>query len=231
MKLGTAISLLLGLLALGLPSNAAAQSFADGEAAYHDGRYAEAWAILRPLAEAGDTRAEDRMGLMCLFGEGAPKSLPLAVRWFRKAADQGDGQAEYRLGDIYTGIDQTQAIFWLRKAAEQGVSLAEITLGGDYENGFGVPQDNAQAAQWYRKAADQGNINAQLSLGMMYGDGRGVPKDPVTAYVWLSLAHRTDPHDILVSGERDRVAAKMSGAQLAAARRRERGWVPVAGDN
>ena len=231
MKNITAGALIGGLFALFLAGSSLAGPLEDGKAAYDGRRYAEALQILQPLAEAGNIEAQNRMGLMYLFGEGAPKDLALAVRWFRMAADQGDARAQYQLGDIYAGIDPNQAVPWLTKAAEQGLNIAQVTLGADYENGWGVGQDYAQAAAWYRRSADQGNINAQLSLGMMLSEGRGVPKDPVAAYMWLSLAHKADPHDALVTGERDRVAAKLNGAQLARANRLQRDWRPGDGKN
>ena len=57
-----------------------------------------------------------------------------------------------------------------------------------YENGQGVPQNNAEAVKWYRLAADQGLAQAQFNLGVMYDDGRGVPQDDVQAVQWYRLA-------------------------------------------
>ncbi len=34
-----------------------------------------------------------------------------------------------------------------------------------YDNGEGIPEDDAEAVKWYRKAADQGLANAQTILG------------------------------------------------------------------
>ncbi len=63
-----------------------------------------------------------------------------------------------------------------------------------YENGFGVPQDDAEAAKWYRVvaksyrlAAEQGDVVAQYDLGLMYLKGKGIPQDDVQAYAWLNL--------------------------------------------
>ena len=71
-----------------------------------------------------------------------------------------------------------------RHAAEQGDADAQSTLGFMYENGRGVPQDDAEAVRWYRLAAEQGNSLAQNNLGFMYGNGRGVP-----------AAHRARDHN------------------------------------
>ena len=37
-----------------------------------------------------------------------------------------------------------------------------------YQNGRGVPQDDAEAAKWFRLAAEQGDAEAQHNLGVMY---------------------------------------------------------------
>ena len=47
------------------------------------------------------------------------------MKWYRKAAEQGDAEAQYKLGGCYLdgeGVarDKTEALKWWRKAAEQG---------------------------------------------------------------------------------------------------------------
>jgi TPR repeat protein len=58
---------------------------------------------------------------------------------------------------------------------------AQYDLGWKYDNGEGVPQDDAEAVKWYRRAAEQGLADAQVSLGQMYADGKGVLKDDTEA--------------------------------------------------
>ena len=43
-----------------------------------------------------------------------------------------------------------------------------------YDNGTGVPQDDAEAERWYRLAAEQGHFEAQYQLGLAYDAGHGV---------------------------------------------------------
>ena len=59
-----------------------------------------------------------------------------------------------------TDFDETKA------AAEQGDAVAQNNLGYMYDNGYGVPENDAEAIKWYRKAADQGHANAQYNLGL-----------------------------------------------------------------
>jgi TPR repeat protein len=72
--------------------------------------------------------------------------------------------------------------------ANQGAAYAQFNLGVMYDNGEGVPENDAEAVRWFRKAADQGHTKAQFNLGTMYDNGEGVPENHVRAYVWLSMA-------------------------------------------
>ena len=70
--------------------------------------------------------------------------------WYRKAADQGDANAQTNLGYLYAngqGVAQdfAQAMTWYRKAADQGNAIAQNNIGDLYANGQGVAQDFAQA--------------------------------------------------------------------------------------
>ena len=53
-----------------------------------------------------------------------------------------------------------------------GGCLRAVQPGLMYDNGEGVPQDDAEAVRWYRLAAEQGNASAQYNLGLMYANGK-----------------------------------------------------------
>jgi hypothetical protein len=84
-------------------------------------------------------------------------------------------------------FDETMA------AAKQGDAYAQFNLGVMYDNGMGVPENDAEAVKWYRKAADQGDAGGQYNLGVMYFGGDGVPENNIRAYVWWSMA-KTQGH-------------------------------------
>jgi len=111
----------------------------------------------------------------------------------RKAAEQGDGAAQFKMGNAYRlglGVtkDAAEALEWYRKAAEQGEPNAQLSLGFMYESGQGVAQDYPGAVRWYRLAAEQGNASAQFDLGLMYAHGRGVAQDYPEAVRWYRKA-------------------------------------------
>ena len=122
--------------------------------------------------------------------------------------------------------DAAEAVTWYRKAAEQGDAEAQYSLGVMYDTGEGVPQDDATAVRWYCLAAEQGIARAQYSLGVMYGTGLGVPQDRAEAHMWLNLAaSRSSGADRERSvGARDRLAERMTPADLREAQRRAREW-------
>ena len=96
------------------------------------------------------------------------------VAELRKVAEQGDAQAQFRLGVCYAkgdGVaeDLREAVKWFRKAAEQGDAKGQFNLGNCYANGDGVAEDQREAVKWYRKAAEQGDALAQAALKEIEG--------------------------------------------------------------
>jgi TPR repeat protein len=91
-------------------------------------------------------------------GKGVPEDDAEAVKWYRKAAEQGHEFAQYNLGLMYANgrgvaADKNEARKWYRKAAEQGHAEAQYDLGVAYRFGTGVPEDYVTAYAWYSVAA------------------------------------------------------------------------------
>lgn len=159
-----------------------------------------------------------------------------AYRLFMPLAEQGNAEAQYRLGNIFgfglgLPLDYDEAVKWYRKAAEQGYGSAQNSLGYMYQLGLGIQQDNAKAVKWYRKAAEQGNKVAQVNLGDMYKDGKGVPRNYVQAYMWYQIvvtqSSAVDELYLWSGKERlDSVASRMTPAQIVEAERLAREWKP-----
>jgi len=83
---------------------------------------------------------------MYFNGQGVPQDYAEAMKWVRKAADQGLAIAQSKLGNMYAagqGVSQdyAEAAKWYRKAADQGIAPAQGILGAMYFKGQGVPQD------------------------------------------------------------------------------------------
>lgn len=94
-----------------------------------------------------------------------PQDLPQALAICKKAAEGGDAQAEYELGEFYykgqqTTKDLTQALNWLEKASLQGHANAQNQLGLMFFRGEGVPANNIQAYIILKMAAVNGAEDA-----------------------------------------------------------------------
>lgn len=153
------------------------------------------------LANNGDVEAMDTLGAAYEDGEddedcgilGIEKNLEEAVKWYRKAAEQGYAPAQDSLGDCHhfghgVDVDYVEAVKWYRKAAEQGYRFAQFSLGMCYHFGHGVDEDDIEAVKWYRKAAEQGFDYAQFWLGKCYYFGYGVDIDYIEAVKWYRKA-------------------------------------------
>jgi TPR repeat protein len=144
-------------------------------------------ADVRAKAEKGDAQSQYELARAFYLGElGVAQDYVQAVKWYRKAAEQNLGYAQYDLGLCYfagAGVakNYVEAVKWVRKAAEQGLASAQCFLGGCYGQGQGVAKDELEAMKWYRKAAEQNDASAQCGLGACYAFGAGVAKDYLEA--------------------------------------------------
>jgi TPR repeat protein len=199
----------------------------EGVAAINHGDYFSAYNEFKALADQGDARAQNRVGVMNDIGQGIPQNYSEALRWYRMAAEQGLVDAQYNLALMYIkgkGVmqDTSEAMKWLLKAAEHGQPRAQNTLGYMYTTGQGIPQNYAEAEKWYRHASDQGFAPAQCNLGLMYLNGQGVPQDLVLAHMWFNLAVTGGYAD--AQKWRDSVAAKLTPSQLSEAQSLATKW-------
>ena len=96
---------------------------ADGEfTARHD---AKGIALVRPLAEAGNARAQIRLGDASAEGRGVERNPTIARDWYEKAASAGEINAMLRLGAMFKGVNNNLAYIWYGTAAQLGSSAAK----------------------------------------------------------------------------------------------------------
>ena len=212
------------------PGAASQPSADDAAAAYKQGDYATAIRLIQPDAEAGVASAQLLLGMIYVQGgDGVTQDDAEAVKWFGKAAAQGDDKAQFNLGLMYEkgrGAPQNyaEAVKWYRKAAERGHIAAQTNLATMYAGGHGVPLNNAEAVRWFRKAAEQDDPVSQFNLGVAYAKGLGVKRDTTQAYLWFSLA--SDNGQKAAAGARDQLATTMTPYQIAEAKKLVRNWKP-----
>jgi serine/threonine protein kinase len=158
--------------------------------------YAEAFKLALPLAQSNDSEAADILGQIYESGLNGQKSDEQAFVWYRKAAEEGNADAEHALGYFYllgkggAPLSESEAVYWFRSAAEKGLAKAQKNLGDLYYQGKGVQKvDKREAFEWYKRAATSNDGAAEFALGGYYEDGRPpVSQDYQQAADWYRKA-------------------------------------------
>ena len=150
-------------------------------------------AQIQAAAEAGDSSAMNRLGVVYGNGQGVPMDYAKAIQWYTKAADAGNVDAKANLGVIYdlgqgVPVDAARALELYRAAAAAGSTFAQTRLGVMYVDGKGVKVDLVEAVKWYRKAAEAGNPEGMNYLALCYLNGNGVDADAGQCMAWLQKA-------------------------------------------
>lgn len=99
----------------------AAMTMEDITNAYAEGKYELIFKRIVPLAESGQHKAEELLGIMYLNGQGVEKNAERALPWLNKAAEANQPLAQHHLGVIYylgeaVSADTVRALMWLHIA-------------------------------------------------------------------------------------------------------------------
>ena len=135
-------------------------------------------------------------------GDKLKKGSESAMLCWKCAAEQGDVEAQYKVGcwyllDMTTEPNPAQAQPWLQKAADQHHTRAQIKLCELYEAVTGIAKNDAEALQWLQKEADKGHVIAQIYLALRYAGGKGVPKNDAESAKWLERASTSEDANAL----------------------------------
>ena len=118
------------------------------------------------------------------------------VRVARAGAEQGNGEAQTKLGHFYyygLGVPQDYSeaqLRWFKESRGPGIPEGQgrlwrhVTRTTDTES----RRIYATALPWVRKAADQGEPWSQNTLASMYYYGHGTPQDYSEALRWYHKA-------------------------------------------
>jgi TPR repeat protein len=172
-----------------------AKLYLKGPHPYRD--WEKPFALLLPLAEAGDVEAMDMVGSLYRDGKGVNSNNQAAIEWFTKAADAGLASAQYNLGMVYYRWRLNGKYHYgksrdlLAAAAEQDHALAQWQLGEMYFYGTKIGKDMAQSIAWTKRSAESGLLKAQVTLG----DRLLAQQNYEEAVKWLRMAaERDDGH-------------------------------------
>ena len=86
----------------------------------------------------------------------------MAESWYRRAAKNGHGASQFKLGWMYRkGIsvekDYKTAVMWFQRSAEDGYLKAMFNLAVMYNIGRGVRKDRKYSYMWASLASARGN--------------------------------------------------------------------------
>ena len=204
----------------------------------------------RCAARQGDNEAQLRAGII-LLGRAVERSFAEnhgaddagnqarlqseGLHWLRRAAEQGNSEAQYDLGRRLLRDDPKAALAWFERAANRDHDRAQFELGEIYRRGKSdsAGPNDGEAAKWYLLAAERGNSSAQAKIGEMLYSGTGAPQDFVKAYTWLNLAAaQSSQHSGVESYTdhliqlRDLAAARLTAEQISVAQRFTSQWHP-----
>ena len=134
------------------------------------------------FAEFGFVESMRELAGMYLKGFGVEKNLDEAIKWLKKAADEGDEDSAIALADIYNedkNIDR--AIFYLSKVADKNNIKALKKLAEIYE----LQNDFEKMFECYQRGAKLGNRYLMEKLAYCYLFGCGVSQDDLKALDWF----------------------------------------------
>jgi uncharacterized protein len=174
-------------------------------------------------------RAFEKIGAMYASGAELPKNASAALKWYRRAADDGSREASVAVASILAaGPHPTEEEFAearrrCEQAANHSYAPAAYCMALIYRRGLGVAKDPIETAKWLARAADLGHAQATLQLGEAYWKGDGVKPDLVTAYMWIWLAYNSK---LAGAGEDEEAIRKqMNPKDIDKAKRRAGDWV------
>lgn len=165
----------------------------EGLTAYRNKNYQTALNEMLPLANSGNARAQNVMGLLYQGGHGVPQDHAEALRWLLLSAEQNEPTALNNLGVVYSkglGVqqDHAQAVKWYMRAADAGSELGTYNLAYKYEKGEGIRKNYTEALRLYQMGAQRGHAPAEVAVGRFYEEGMGVGFDAAAAALWYRKA-------------------------------------------
>jgi uncharacterized protein len=120
-----------------------------------------------------------------------------AEKLYRAGAEQGNAEAQYRLGRMYqlgwgVPLEYPEAAHWFRRAADSGSLDAQYELAFLMINGQGIDRNVNSGIGRLISAAEKGHLPSQAYLANGYRtNARGLPRDYVRAAMWERVVYCT----------------------------------------
>lgn len=152
-------------------------------------------------ALAGNAEAQFELADLYMQSEH-DDDITLAEEWALKAAENGQVEAMYWLGEGYTVYakelreedpEESKAHFelayyWLSKANIEKHPAATLELAGFYRRGDVVEKDEVKSVALVKQAAELGDVQAMRDLAFIYENGMGTELNEEQADFWTNKA-------------------------------------------
>lgn len=152
-------------------------------------------------ALAGNAEAQFELADLYMQSEH-DDDITLAEEWALKAAENGQIEAMYWLGEGYTVYakelreedpEESKAHFelayyWLSKANIEKHPAATLELAGYYRRGDVVEKDEVKSVALVKQAAELGDVQAMRDLAFIYENGMGTELNEEQADFWTNKA-------------------------------------------
>ena len=168
--------------------------------AYKEEEFAKAFSLAQN-ADKSNAEIQFIIGWCYRYGQGVEANSKVATKWLRKAAEQGNSDAQYEYGkslavlfdDRLRKTEEREGVDWLRKASNDGYAEAQYYLGYYLLWYHDTREDisdsiSVEGIRWLRQAAEQDHVKAQELLAYSYWAGDGVEANDTEAAKWYRAA-------------------------------------------
>lgn len=178
----------------GSPQGALGHGLVLLRTASDEASWREATGWIQKAADADLPFAFYLLGLIHEHGLGIECDMPTAIELYRRSAERGICQGQFRMGVALTEgknvpRDVVTGETWLRRAALAGEPNAAVAIGTIYARQGDWPPNYLEAAKWYELAAKNGDKSSARVLSVLYFQGgNGLIKDRNESARWLYYA-------------------------------------------
>lgn len=160
-------------------------------------------------ADCMSTLADIYYGQKTAEARACENAFDIAIEWWEKAAQAGNGRSATSLGLLHlqkdipgagsNGVldyDAVRALEYFKMGHENGDMKAGRHVGLCYRDGIGTEKDAAKAYEWFEKAAERGDSSAALYLADCKLKGEGTEQDIPDAIKRYEALVECNGHDV-----------------------------------
>lgn len=166
------------------------------------GKYNEAFPILKKSAELGNSEAQYNFGYFLQSGTTGTKDVREAIKWYEKSSDNGFNNGHYAMMMAYgngEGVEQNseKAFEYALKCANNDDATCMWNVINCYLTGNGVKANNSKFKEWIIRLAKlsnpenlalSGNITAaRLEIAKFYKEGEHFEQNNYQSYLWYLI--------------------------------------------